>query len=137
MLRKSITALFLATCALALTGTAGAAASAASSGPVGPAGELKVSVNGPANCNCTDLKTNLSVCHSEEVKVTIGSTVVQASTGQSTSSCATAKDVPEGVCVYYQYNFTCEKVYGVFSSYWKCEFDSAGIKRRAATDTDC
>ena len=117
--------------------TADAAASAASSGPTNLYGELKVSVDGPANCNCTNLKTNLSVCHSEEVTVTIGSKVVQASTGQSTSSCATAKDVPQGVCVYYQYNFTCEKVQGFLSSYWKCDFDSAGFKRRAATDSDC
>ena len=109
--------------------------SRAAGGPVGltpgePTGHVRVA--GPANCNCTGGDAKLTVCHVSKVDVRSGGATMSVSTGQSESSCG-SKTVPDGQCIYYQYNFSCEKTW-IFVDCW---FVGTGLKQRDATERDC
>jgi hypothetical protein len=65
--------------------------------------------------------------------VNIGGSTLNVSTGQSDSNCG-SKTVPDGRCIYYRYNFECERSY--FWG-WDCWFVGTGLKERPATEDDC
>ena len=139
MISRILTALTL--CALTLTGSgslhAATAGSAGGSSPKGPTfgHEQTVSVNGPAVCNCTGTDAELSVCHSETVGITFGSSSFSVSTGQSSSSCASQTAAP-GECLFLRYTFRCS-YRGVFSG-WECHLLSTGLHSRPAdSKVDC
>ncbi len=94
---------------------------------------IRVNSDGPSNCNCSGSDAELSVCHVEHIDVRIGGSTINVNTGQSDSSCG-SKTVPDGRCIYYRYNFACER--GLFWG-WECWFVGTGLKERPATENDC
>lgn len=102
--------------------------------PPVPGGSVTVHAPGTALCNCTDSSARMSLCHSEEVEVRIGSQVLNVSTQQSASSCV-SQTVPPGECRYFRYNFTCTHS---FWGGWDCHPESTSLEDRPADDkTDC
>jgi hypothetical protein len=120
--------------ALALLFGASPGATATAAGPSAQSrGNLKVHADGPSNCNCTGSDAQLTVCHVTNIDVSIGGSTINVSTGQSDSSCG-SKTVPDGRCIYYRYNFECERT--IFWG-WDCWFVGTGLKERPATEDDC
>jgi hypothetical protein len=105
---------------------------AAGVGTVATGGHLRAQADGPANCNCSGSEAELSVCHVSRIDVRVGTAELNVQTGQSESTCG-SKTVPDGTCIYYRYNFDCER--GWFR--WHCVFIGTGLKERPATDDDC
>jgi len=137
MIRKTLAILGLVAATVVGGSQLGPAANAAPNAPAAPALAPKqtIKANGPALCNCTSANASLSVCHSEEVTVRVGGSVLSASTGQSSSSCG-SQTVAPGNCIFFRYSFEC--LYrGVFFG-WECHHTSSGLRERPAhPKNDC
>jgi hypothetical protein len=64
------------------------------------------------------------------------STTVEASTGQSSGTCAKA-NVPPGQCVWMRYCFLCCPKSGFFGTSWDCLPDGTSVQGGAAAPGDC
>ena len=92
-----------------------------------------VSGNGPSVCNCAPAPATLQVCHASTVTLQIGTSTVNVSTGQSSTTCA-SQVVQPGTCAYFRYNFECRPT--LFS--WDCHLRSASLWNRPADpQLDC
>jgi hypothetical protein len=111
----------------------------------------RVCADGPKTCNCSPFEVEVEFCHAEEVEVSVSltagsmlpsgggagiSTTVEASTGQSSSTCAKA-NVPPGQCVWMRYCFLCCPKSGFFGTSWNCLPDGTSIQGGPSAPEDC
>jgi len=98
-----------------------------------PASSGKLTVHYDTNpvCNCTGAPAEIQICHSQSVSLDVGTKYVTASTGYSSSECA-SQEKGHGECLFWRYTYEC--CYGGWWSGWECTLVNS---KAMSSTTDC
>lgn len=85
--------------------------------PVLPcAGNIQITYLSDSVCNCTTGPGTMQICESTTAEVSVGNTVVTASTGGTSTNCF-SQTVQPGQCLGWRYVFDCCRTPGLFGTF--------------------
>ena len=92
---------------------------------------MLITTQSAPDCNCTGGPADVTVCHAEQVTISVGGTPLTLTTGKSGSGCTTA-ELANGECLYFEYTYRCTSRGWLVKS-WDCEFVNSKARKTTAS----